>query len=74
MNARLLLTAAMLSGAAAIVDAQLAKLSEADRARRATVLATFEGGKITVGDLEDDIANQCRFMRKRYLDEPERRK
>jgi peptidyl-prolyl cis-trans isomerase C len=38
----------------------------ADIARRAQVLVKFDGGQVTVGDLEDAIARQSPFMRKRY--------
>ena len=73
MNPRLLLTTLLLSAGVSMVFAQETERSEADRTRRATVLAKFEGGQVTVGDLEDDIASQSRFMRKRYLEQPERR-
>jgi hypothetical protein len=54
------------------------KRSSADDARRAKVLATFDGGRITVGDMEDAIANKSQLTRasiatgdgpKRFLDE-----
>ena len=36
-------------------------------ARRALVVATFDGGKVTVGELEDAIQGQNPFMQQRYL-------
>jgi parvulin-like peptidyl-prolyl isomerase len=45
----------------------------AEAARRAEVVATFEGGTVTVGELEDQIAAQSPFMRERYSNEGERR-
>lgn len=36
-------------------------------AHRAQVVATFEGGKITTGELEDAILSQNPFMQQRYL-------
>jgi peptidyl-prolyl cis-trans isomerase C len=36
-------------------------------ARRALVVATFQGGQITAGELEDAILNQNPFMQQRYL-------
>jgi peptidyl-prolyl cis-trans isomerase C len=47
--------------------------SSQDQARRAQTVASFEGGKITVGDLEDEIEQQSPMMRERYF-EPEQRK
>ncbi|MDH5672544.1 MAG: peptidylprolyl isomerase [Myxococcales bacterium] len=43
----------------------------ADEARRATVLATYEGGQVTVADLEDTLGRQSPFMRQRYKDPEE---
>jgi peptidyl-prolyl cis-trans isomerase C len=40
----------------------------AEKTRRAEVVATFEGGQVTVGDLEDQIAAQAPFMRDGYKD------
>lgn len=40
----------------------------AERARRAQAVATYNGGQVTVGDLEDAIAQQSAFMRARYRD------
>jgi hypothetical protein len=59
-------------------QAPAAKRSRADDARRAQVLASFDGGRITVGDMEDAIANKSQLTRasiasgdgpKRFLDE-----
>jgi peptidyl-prolyl cis-trans isomerase C len=44
-----------------------ASRSPQDQARRAQTVATFEAGKITIGDLEDEIAQQSPMMRERYL-------
>ena len=44
------------------------KRSAADEARRAQTLATFEGGALTVGELEDAIERQSPMMRARYTD------
>jgi len=41
--------------------------SPADEKRRAQVIASFVGGQITVGDVEDIINQKNPFMRKRYL-------
>ncbi len=41
--------------------------SPADEKRRAQVVATFAGGQITVGDVEDTINQKNPFMRRRYL-------
>jgi peptidyl-prolyl cis-trans isomerase C len=41
--------------------------SPEDQKRRAQVIATFVGGQITVGDVEDNINQKNPFMRKRYL-------
>lgn len=43
-------------------------LTEADLQRRAQPIVTYEGGEVTVGELEDAIANQSPFMRERYRD------
>ncbi|HEX7478227.1 MAG TPA: peptidylprolyl isomerase [Polyangiales bacterium] len=40
----------------------------AQAARRAEVLASFGGGQVTVGDLEDAVNAQSVFMRKRYAE------
>ena len=40
----------------------------AETARRAQVVARFEGGAVTLGELEDSIVHQSPFMRKRYAD------
>ncbi len=40
----------------------------AEVARRAQVIASFNGGAITVGSLEDEIKAQNPFMQMRYLD------
>jgi parvulin-like peptidyl-prolyl isomerase len=40
-----------------------AKRTNADEARRAKVLASFDGGQITVGDMEDSIANKSQLTR-----------
>ncbi len=45
----------------------------AEVARRAQVLASFSGGKITVGELEDVAAQQNPYVRRRYKD-PQRLK
>lgn len=42
--------------------------SAADAARRALVLAKFEGGQITVGSLEDDIKRQPPMNQMQFLD------
>jgi peptidyl-prolyl cis-trans isomerase C len=44
-----------------------APLSPEAVARRALVVATFDAGKLTVGELEDAILNQNPFMQQRYL-------
>ena len=44
-----------------------AALSPEAVARRALVVATFEGGKITIAELEDAILSQNPFMQQRYL-------
>jgi hypothetical protein len=41
---------------------------EAEATRRAQALASYKGGQLTVGELEDTIAHQNSFMRKRYKD------
>jgi parvulin-like peptidyl-prolyl isomerase len=55
-----------------------AKHTKADDARRAQVLASFDGGQISVGDMEDAIANKSQLTRatiatdegrKRFLDD-----
>jgi parvulin-like peptidyl-prolyl isomerase len=66
------LVSTLLFGACVAVAA--AQDDDAEAKRRATVLASFTGGAITVADLEDDIAGQSRFMRQRYKEDPERRK
>jgi peptidyl-prolyl cis-trans isomerase C len=43
-------------------------LTEADLKRRAQPLVTYKGGEVTVGELEDAIAQQSPFMRERYRD------
>ena len=50
----------------AIAAVALGQTDEAERARRATPVAEFEGGVITVGDLEDQIARQSPLMQRRY--------
>ena len=45
-----------------------APLTEADKQRRAQALVTYQGGEVTVGELEDAIASQSPFMRERYRD------
>ncbi|MDD9939045.1 MAG: peptidyl-prolyl cis-trans isomerase [Myxococcales bacterium] len=47
---------------------------DAEAKRRAQPLAVFEGGQVTVGDLEDAIKRQSPFMRKRYQDPAELQK
>jgi peptidyl-prolyl cis-trans isomerase C len=44
------------------------KRTPADETRRAQPLATFEGGQLTVGDMEDAIERQSPLMRARYTD------
>lgn len=44
------------------------KPADPEAPRRALPVATFKGGQITVGDLEDHIAKQNPFMRERYRD------
>jgi len=44
-----------------------APLSAEEVARRAEIVASFEGGAITVGELEDAILSQNPFMQQRYL-------
>lgn len=65
-------------GAAQSPAAPNAKHAKADDARRAKVLATFDGGQITVGDMEDAVANKSHLTRaaiatgdgrQRFLDE-----
>lgn len=53
-------------------DAKVAA-ADAETARRAQVVAKFEGGTITLGELEDAIVRQSPFMRKRYLEAPARK-
>lgn len=45
-----------------------APLSPAEVERRAQAVATFKGGQVTVGELEDTVAGQNAFMRNRYRD------
>ncbi|MGD8861562.1 MAG: peptidyl-prolyl cis-trans isomerase [Myxococcales bacterium] len=45
-----------------------------DAARRAQILVKFDGGEVTVGELEDAIARQSPFMRKRYMKRSELQK
>ena len=45
----------------------------AETARRAEVVAKFDGGTITVGELEDAIDEQSPFMRERFKQPEERR-
>lgn len=52
------LIAGLCSASAYCPSAARADAVSADQARRAGVLSSFEGGKITVGDLEDAIANK----------------
>jgi len=54
--------------AAKAASAPAPKLTPADEARRKQTLATFEGGQLTVGDLEDAIERQSPLMRARYTD------
>ncbi|HKU44660.1 MAG TPA: peptidyl-prolyl cis-trans isomerase [Polyangiales bacterium] len=42
----------------------------AEAAQRAQVVATFEGGQVTVGDLEDALSASGAFGSQRYLDKP----
>jgi peptidyl-prolyl cis-trans isomerase C len=44
-------------------------LSPEDEKRRAQSLATFKGGSLTIGELEDAIARQSPLMRGRYTDQ-----
>ena len=44
-------------------------LSPADEQRRAQAIATFKGGQLTVGELEDAISRQSPLMRTRYLEQ-----
>src|SRR5690348_2369799 len=37
-------------------------------ARRAQPIVTFKGGEVTLGELEDTLAQQTPFMRNRYRD------
>lgn len=41
---------------------------DAEVARRAQVVARFEGGAITIAELEDSIVRQSPYMRRRYSD------
>jgi peptidyl-prolyl cis-trans isomerase C len=45
-----------------------APLTEADKQRRAQAIVTYQGGEVTVGEIEDAIASQSPFMRERYRD------
>jgi peptidyl-prolyl cis-trans isomerase C len=45
-----------------------APLSTAEVERRAQPVATFKGGQVTLGELEDTVAGQNAFMRNRYRD------
>jgi peptidyl-prolyl cis-trans isomerase C len=49
-------------------EAAPAPLTPADVQRRSQALATFKGGQLTVGDLEDAIERQSPLMRSRYND------
>lgn len=49
--------------AAAVASAQSAK---EEQARRSQVLARFEGGRITLGELEDEINQQSHYARRRF--------
>jgi parvulin-like peptidyl-prolyl isomerase len=44
------------------------QISSAEVARRAQAVITYAGGQVTVGELEDAIAQQSPFMRGRYKD------
>jgi peptidyl-prolyl cis-trans isomerase C len=57
--------------AAALANAPAAAQppSAEDLKRRAQALATYTGGQVTVGELEDAIARQNAFMRGRYKDQ-----
>lgn len=54
---------------AAAPAATPAALTPADEARRSQKLATFKGGQLTVGELEDAIMRQSPLMRARYADQ-----
>lgn len=45
-----------------------AALDPAAAQRRAQPIATFQGGQVTLGELEDTLAQQTPFMRNRYRD------
>jgi peptidyl-prolyl cis-trans isomerase C len=48
-------------------------LDPAEVERRSKPLVTYQGGEVTVGELEDAIVRQSPFMRQRYLDVTARR-
>jgi peptidyl-prolyl cis-trans isomerase C len=50
-------------------EAAAAPLSPEDVKRREQKLATFKGGQLTVGELEDAISRQSPLMRGRYTDQ-----
>ncbi len=45
-----------------------ANTTDAETQRRAQVVASFQGGEVTTGELEDAIRKQSPQMRRRYLD------
>jgi parvulin-like peptidyl-prolyl isomerase len=53
---------------AAPVAGNSATLDPTEQARRDQAVATFEGGRITLGELEDTLSQQNPFMRNRYRD------
>lgn len=54
--------------AASDTTAASAAASNADAKRRAQVVARFQGGQVTLGDLEDAIRAQSPYLRRRYTD------
>ena len=63
----------LLAGSSRAEAAAPATLSPADVQRRAQTIATFKGGQVTVGELEDAIARQSPLMRGRYSDAQNRK-
>jgi peptidyl-prolyl cis-trans isomerase C len=56
------------TGSSGAKVATAAPLSAAEVERRAQPVATFKGGQVTLGELEDTVAGQNAFMRHRYSD------
>lgn len=50
-----------------VADVPPAHAAPSNDPRRAEVIARFDGGQVTIGDLEDTILDQNPFMQQRYL-------